>query len=211
MTSTIVKRFGLSALLAGAAIVTMLGQASPAAAKDVASGQATGKRQHEPVAGVAKEYDKSTPKLLEFVATQEEVDAMIAAVSEQLAQLKSRCDQMGSLAVEADAEIDALQEGAAASSAQVDEAQRVFDEQVASLLDPDTVKLVSSSLEQLRAQGTFSDGSSDGTSLTESVQPVNEKLDELLALLETLKQASKEVKNNGEGKKEYTGHVTLLK
>ncbi len=190
MTSNIISKIGLSALLAGAAISTVLLQAAPAA---------------------AKEYDKSTPKLLEFVATQEEVDTMIASVSEQLAQLQARCDQMSSLAVEADNELSLISQDSTKLAEDCDDAERVFNEQVAALLPPELSAQVTSSLQQLRATATFSDGTSSDVTMTESVQPVNEKLDELLALLESLKQASKVVKLTGEGKKEYTGHVSLLK
>ncbi|MCC7479028.1 hypothetical protein IT575_11300 [bacterium] len=190
MLSSHFNKIGISALLAGAAISTVLLQASPAA---------------------SKEYDKSTPKLMECVAVQAEVDQMLVSISEQIAALQARCDSMAALAVEADAELQQISQDGSKLIEDCDDAERVFDEQVASLLDAETVAAVKSSLQQLRATATFSDGSSSDVTMTESVQPVNEKLDELLATLEALKQLSKEIKKTGEGKKEYTGHVSLIK
>ncbi len=136
------KTLGLSALVAGAAIFS-LGLGAPAQAADVksprdsASGLPTGKRQHSPIV---------ITKIEECASKTEEIDALIASISAQMAQLEARCAELSSLSAEVDTAMASSSSSDAETLAALEEAQRIFSEQVASFLDEQVASQVSSEL-----------------------------------------------------------------
>jgi hypothetical protein len=180
-----------------------------AEARDVASGLPTGKRQHAP--GTAPDgLDKSSPKLLECVAKASEIDALLKSLTQQMDQLQAMCSELDALAAQADEESAASSESAAETLAQLDEAQRVFDEQVASFLD-DSVRA-----QVIEGITLFRDGlritrSSEGDDVSSSVSPVSETFSSLSEALQAFSSAFSAASTAVSEKHTKSGHVTLLK
>lgn len=136
------KTLGLSALVAGAAVIG-LGLGTPAQAaetsapRDAASGLATGRRQHSPIV---------ISKIEECEAKSAEIDALLASISQQMAQLEARCAELSSLSAEVDTAMASSSSSDAETLAALEEAQRIFSEQVSSFLDEQVASQVSSEL-----------------------------------------------------------------
>ncbi|MCC7478436.1 hypothetical protein IT575_08225 [bacterium] len=185
MTAFSIRRAAAATLIATLALITLGAGAGKAedikSPRDAASGQAsgrrdaasglpTGRRQYEPV--IIRKY--------------EDIEATLATLRSQMATLQTQCDELQALYGEA----AAADEAAAAESeqmlAQIDEAQKIFDEQVAALLDPALSSSVSQSLDNLRKQypGTIqtdTDGSGvdDAASLLSLLAQLDESIGEI--------------------------------
>jgi hypothetical protein len=192
------KTLLLSAVLCASAFASFVVSAPAQAAdvkspRDSASGQATGKRQH-------------SPALEECDDAYDEMEAMLASLTTQMDALRARCEELNTKAAEADESLAASSEESAAALAEIDEARRVFDEQVASVLDEATIAAVRQALESAGGiHVAAGDVNGDGFSVSDNTAPL---LEELAALSAQLASFSESLSSS---KKEFKGHVTLLK
>jgi hypothetical protein len=200
MTRFSYKTLGLSALVAGAAFFS-LGLGTPAQAADVksprdaASGLPTGKRQHSPIV---------ITKIEECVSKTDEIDALIASITTQMAQLEARCAELSSLSSEVDAAMASSSSSDAETLAALEEAQRIFSEQVSSFLDEQIAAQVSSELSS--SITILQDNTLEmDEEFSVSVAPVQDQLSSLQGMFDAFVEAC------SSAKKEFKGHVTLLK
>ncbi len=123
---------------------------------------------------------KASPKLAEAVAKVDEIDAMVAALRLQLSSIEMACYELQVLSTDVDEEMSVSSEASTELLAQLEEAQRIFSEQIASLLDEPSVLVVSGDLEkkkkdaQMQIESWSLGASNSGMSV--SVSPVTDQL-----------------------------------
>jgi chromosome segregation ATPase len=214
MTS-INKNFVTSVVGCAAALACVLsiGPATAYAAdvkspRDSASGQATGKRQHSPEASPDGTAAASPNWRLEVRV--DEIKMKLAGMTQQMAELQAMCNELQSMASEADTDLAASNEASTELAAQLDEAQRVFTEQVASLLDEATIAAVTQSLDSQRS--VIGDNLMEmDESFEVTISPLLENLGSLEAALSALTEACAQAQVQVSEKHTKSGHVTLLK
>lgn len=138
---------------------------------------------------------KASPKLAEAVSKVEEIDAMVASLRLQLQTLETACYDLQVLSNEVDAEMSVSSEASAEELAQLEEAQRIFTEQIAMLLDDASITVVSSDLEKKKKDKqmqieSWSFGASNA-GMAVSVDPVTEQLAGLKDVFEGFSAACK--------------------
>ncbi|MCC7477165.1 hypothetical protein IT575_01795 [bacterium] len=192
-------------LLAIFALVAVCGLARPAAAAEgidynsSRSNKTSGLADPGP-GGEGGGAGKSSPKLAEAVLKVEEIDAMVAALQLQLQALETACYDLQVLSTEVDEEMSEDSEASAQELAQLEEAQRIFTEQIAMLLDESSISVVSGDLAKKKKDKELQIESwsfgANNAGMAVSVDPLMENLASLNEVFASLKVAYQEVRGH---------------
>lgn len=181
---SVIIRSGIAAISAVCAAALSLGlaQTAPAQAADIDSYSLGSSNAGSSAMGSGMGAGKASPKLAEACAKVDELQEMMNNLELQLDAISDACYQLTVLNDEAQKEVADNAGQNEALLAQLEEAQRVFSEQVASVLSPETVSLVSNEIAATQSSMASSDEqASVSEELSNNIKDLSERITVLTA------------------------------